>query len=90
MLSSMAPGAAGKAATDLSEEELAAYIASPWNLNNLPKLGGEHGSLLRLVGKDMPGVLAPWLYVGSCMSSFAWHFEDHFLYSGALRHLHCC
>eukprot|EP00955_Chlamydomonas_euryale_P025005 263363-Chlamydomonas_euryale.AAC.1 len=24
----------------------------------------------------------PWLYVGSCMSAFCWHVEDHALYSG--------
>ena len=60
----------------------------PWNLNNLPRLGGdrEHCSLLRQVKDHIPGVLVPWLYVGSTFSSFCWHFEDHMLYSANYNH----
>ena len=58
----------------------------PWNLNNLPRLSGEHCSLLRQVQDHIPGVLVPWLYVGSTFSSFCWHFEDHMLYSINYNH----
>ena len=27
------------------------------------------------------GIMVPWLYVGSCLSAFCWHIEDHGLYS---------
>ena len=77
--------AAGKVSADLTEEELGAYVRSPWNLNNLPRLGGEHGSLLRHMPQDLPGVVAPWLYLGMIFSTFCWHFEDHFLYSGGAQ-----
>ena len=32
------------------------------------------------------GVMMPWLYVGSCLSAFCWHVEDHALYS--INYLH--
>lgn len=32
------------------------------------------------------GVMVPWLYVGSCMSAFCWHVEDHSFYS--VNYLH--
>ena len=65
----------------------AAMAEHPWNLNNLPRLAGEHCSLLRQVNDHIPGVLVPWLYVGSMFSSFCWHFEDHMLYSINYNHL---
>ena len=68
---------------DLTEEELGAYVRSPWNLNNLPRLKGPHSSMLQHVGQDLPGVVAPWLYLGMLFSAFCWHCEDHLLYSGA-------
>ena len=40
-----------------------------------------------LVGEELiTGVMVPWLYVGSCMSAFCWHVEDHALYS--INYLH--
>ena len=46
------------------------------------------GSVLRYVVGDelITGVMMPWLYVGSCMSAFCWHVEDHALYS--INYLH--
>ncbi|XP_010255404.1 PREDICTED: lysine-specific demethylase 5B isoform X2 [Nelumbo nucifera] len=59
------------------------YCASPWNLNNLPKL---QGSVLRAVHHNIAGVMVPWLYIGMLFSSFCWHFEDHCFYS--MNYLH--
>ncbi|KAL7109075.1 hypothetical protein ACP275_06G152700 [Erythranthe tilingii] len=59
------------------------YIASGWNLNNLPRLPG---SVLSFESSDISGVLVPWLYIGMCFSSFCWHVEDHHLYS--LNYMH--
>ncbi|XP_075102065.1 lysine-specific demethylase JMJ17 isoform X2 [Nicotiana tabacum] len=59
------------------------YSASPWNLNNLPKLPG---SMLRAVHHSIAGVMVPWLYIGMLFSSFCWHFEDHCFYS--MNYLH--
>ncbi|XP_010934762.1 lysine-specific demethylase JMJ17 [Elaeis guineensis] len=59
------------------------YVASPWNLNNFPKLPG---SMLRVVHENIAGVMVPWLYVGMLFSSFCWHVEDHCFYS--INYLH--
>lgn len=59
------------------------YCASPWNLNNLPKL---QGSMLRAVHHSIAGVMVPWLYIGMLFSSFCWHFEDHCFYSMNYHH----
>ncbi|KAM3396817.1 lysine-specific demethylase 5A [Capsicum galapagoense] len=59
------------------------YCASPWNLNNLPKLPG---SMLRTVHHSIAGVMVPWLYIGMLFSSFCWHFEDHCFYSMNYHH----
>lgn len=59
------------------------YVASPWNLNNFPKLPG---SMLQAVHENIPGVMVPWLYVGMLFSSFCWHVEDHCFYS--INYLH--
>jgi hypothetical protein len=37
-------------------------------------------------GVHCVGVMMPWLYVGSCLSAFCWHIEDHSLYS--VNYLH--
>lgn len=62
------------------------FATSPWNLNNLPKLAGTHGSLLRNVDESVPGIIVPWLYIGMTFSSFCWHVEDHMLYSINYHH----
>ncbi|XP_031125306.1 lysine-specific demethylase lid isoform X2 [Ipomoea triloba] len=59
------------------------YCASPWNLNNLPKL---QGSVLQAVHQNIAGVMVPWLYIGMLFSSFCWHFEDHCFYSMNYHH----
>ena len=68
------PATAPAAPTAASRAE---YVASPWNLNRLPTVGG---SLLRLLDADVSGVMVPWVYVGHLFSTFAWHNEDHHLY----------
>ena len=50
----------------------------PWNLNRLPK---KAASLFHHVKEVIHGVTDPMLYFGSTFSSFAWHVEDHYLYS---------
>lgn len=47
------------------------------------------GSVLRyLVGEELiTGVMVPWLYVGSALSAFCWHVEDHALYSVNYLHM---
>ncbi|KAH7550304.1 hypothetical protein JRO89_XS13G0168000 [Xanthoceras sorbifolium] len=59
------------------------YCASPWNLNNLPKV---KGSMLQTVHHNITGVMVPWLYVGMLFSAFCWHFEDHCFYSMNYHH----
>jgi hypothetical protein len=61
------------------------YSSHPWNINNMPR---NRGSVLRYlrVTEPVTGVMVPWLYVGSCLSAFCWHVEDHALYS--VNYLH--
>ncbi|XP_022638684.1 lysine-specific demethylase JMJ706 isoform X3 [Vigna radiata var. radiata] len=57
---------------------------SKWNLKKfswLPK------SILRLLETSIPGVTEPMLYIGMLFSMFAWHVEDHYLYS--VNYHHC-
>ncbi|KAI4303334.1 hypothetical protein MLD38_038979 [Melastoma candidum] len=51
------------------------------NLSRLPK------STLRLLENVIPGVTEPMLYIGMLFSMFAWHVEDHYLYS--INYHHC-
>lgn len=54
----------------------------------LTRLSHMQGSVLRYyIGDELiTGVMVPWLYVGSCMSAFCWHIEDHALCS--INYLH--
>ncbi|KAL6550515.1 Lysine-specific demethylase jmj13 [Orobanche minor] len=52
-----------------------------WKLSRLPK------SILRLLETSIPGVTEPMLYIGMLFSMFAWHVEDHYLYS--INYHHC-
>ncbi len=54
-----------------------------WNLNVLPKLPT---SLFHHTKEVIHGVTDPMLYFGMAFTSFAWHVEDHFLYSINYHH----
>ncbi|KAH1139021.1 hypothetical protein AAZX31_10G181500 [Glycine max] len=56
---------------------------SKWNLKNFSRLPQ---SLLRLVDRKIPGITDPMLYIGMLFSMFAWHVEDHYLYSINFHH----
>ncbi|KAK2972866.1 hypothetical protein RJ640_028394 [Escallonia rubra] len=71
----------GSAFSSASNDRLA---RSKWNLKTLPRLAG---SMLRLLENEIPGVTDPMLYVGMLFSMFAWHVEDHYLYS--INYHHC-
>lgn len=57
---------------------------SKWNLKDISRL---NKSVLRLLETPIPGVSDPMLYIGMLFSMFAWHVEDHFLYS--INYHHC-
>lgn len=59
------------------------YGSSFWNLNKLPMSAG---SPLSELSSSIPGVSTPMLYVGMLFSTFAWHVEDHCLYSINFHH----
>ncbi|KAK1272708.1 Lysine-specific demethylase REF6 [Acorus gramineus] len=56
---------------------------SKWNLKTFSRLAE---STLRLLGSAIPGVTDPMLYIGMLFSLFAWHVEDHYLYSINYHH----
>nr|GMC58074.1 lysine-specific demethylase JMJ706-like [Ipomoea batatas] len=58
--------------------------ASNWNLNKLRQLPR---SMFRLLENKIPGLTDPMLYIGMLFSMFAWHVEDHYLYS--VNYHHC-
>ncbi|BAT75153.1 hypothetical protein VIGAN_01296800 [Vigna angularis var. angularis] len=71
----------GSAFSSLPSDQLG---NSKWNLKKfswLPK------SILRLLKTSIPGVTEPMLYIGMLFSMFAWHVEDHYLYS--VNYHHC-
>ncbi|KAF5938730.1 hypothetical protein HYC85_022989 [Camellia sinensis] len=57
---------------------------SKWNLKKLSQLPK---SILRLLETTIPGVTEPMLYIGMLFSTFAWHVEDHYLFS--INYHHC-
>ena len=72
----------GTAFADVSSGEQLA--GSNWNLGVLPTLPG---SLLSSIYGSIPGVTVPMLYMGMLFSTFAWHVEDHNLYSINYHHI---
>ncbi|KAJ0482549.1 putative transcription factor & chromatin remodeling JUMONJI family [Helianthus annuus] len=57
--------------------------SSKWNLKKVSRLSR---SILRLLETTIPGVTEPMLYIGMLFSMFAWHVEDHYLYSMNFHH----
>ncbi|EFC41618.1 histone demethlylase [Naegleria gruberi] len=57
---------------------------TPWNLNYLDSCLSK---VLKRQGSILPGINAPYLYVGSYKSCFAWHCEDLDLYSINYMHI---
>lgn len=55
--------------------------------SNLKHLSRLPNSTLRLLETAIPGVTDPMLYIGMLFSMFAWHVEDHSLYS--MNYHHC-
>ncbi|XP_027189101.2 lysine-specific demethylase JMJ13-like [Cicer arietinum] len=56
---------------------------SKCNLKNFARL---LQSSLRLVDRGIPGITDPMLYIAMLFSMFAWHVEDHYLYSINYHH----
>ncbi|XP_020085320.1 lysine-specific demethylase JMJ706-like isoform X3 [Ananas comosus] len=54
---------------------------------NLKRFSRLPKSTLRLLQREIPGVTDPMLYIGMLFSMFAWHVEDHYLYS--INYHHC-
>lgn len=59
------------------------YIKHPWNLTQLPYA---KGSLLNFINSSISGMTIPWIYVGSLLSTFCWHVEDHYTLSANYCH----
>lgn len=59
------------------------YIRHPWNLTRLPFA---QGSLLNFINSSISGMTIPWIYVGSLLSTFCWHVEDHYTLSANYCH----
>ena len=55
----------------------------PILLQTIPRLPG---SALRWSTAAIPGVDSPMLYIGMLYATFAWHVEDHFMYSVNYSH----
>nr|QDH43443.1 transcriptional factor Gis1 [Metschnikowia australis] len=60
-----------------------AYAKHPWNLTQLPFA---RGSLLNHIETEISGMTVPWIYVGSLLSTFCWHVEDHYTLSANYCH----
>ena len=60
---------------DTTDPAIQYYINHPWNLNKLPF---SNGSLLNFINTSISGMTIPWIYIGSLLSTFCWHVEDHY------------
>ena len=68
---------------DTSDPTIQYYINHPWNLN---KLAFSSGSLLNFINSSISGMTIPWIYIGSLLSTFCWHVEDHYTLSANYCH----
>lgn len=59
------------------------YVKHPWNLTKLPFA---NGSLLNYINTSISGMTVPWIYIGSLLSTFCWHVEDHYTLSANYCH----
>lgn len=54
------------------------YVNHPFNLTKLPF---SQGSLMKFINTSISGMTIPWIYIGSLLSTFCWHVEDHYTLS---------
>ncbi|CAK7903822.1 histone demethylase Jhd2p [[Candida] anglica] len=54
------------------------YTKHPFNLTRLPFA---KGSLMKYINTSISGMTIPWIYIGSLLSTFCWHVEDHYTLS---------
>ena len=75
-----------RAAAPSDRSTVGRFRASPWNPYTIAR---DEASMLRHVyngGEEIPGLTKPYIYVGTALSAFAWHTEDHHLYSINYHH----
>lgn len=77
------PTASTPSADEFSARVNDYYAKHPWNLTRLPFA---KGSLLNNINTEISGMTVPWLYVGSLLSTFCWHVEDHYTLSANYCH----
>lgn len=68
----------------LQDANIRKYIDHPFNLTKLPFA---KGSLLNFINTSISGMTVPWIYIGSLLSTFCWHVEDHFTLSANYCHM---
>ena len=68
---------------DLLDPKNHFYINHPYNLTKLPFA---KGSLLNYINTSISGMTVPWIYIGSLLSTFCWHVEDHYTLSANYCH----
>lgn len=66
-----------------NDSSVMSYIKHPWNLTKLPFA---NGSLLNYIKTSISGMTVPWIYIGSLLSTFCWHVEDHYTLSANYCH----
>lgn len=69
--------------TSFDKQQYDKYANDAFNLTNLPY---SKGSLLNFVNHAISGMTIPWIYVGSLLSTFCWHVEDHYTLSANYCH----
>ncbi|ODV77713.1 JmjC-domain-containing protein [Suhomyces tanzawaensis NRRL Y-17324] len=67
----------------LDDPAIQSYINHPFNLTKLPFA---KGSLLNYINTSISGMTVPWIYIGTLLSTFCWHVEDHYTLSANYCH----